>query len=104
MSQSNLPTEPDKVKQITNGLALYSVGGQVGCATLIIVFAAVFIGIGLDKLLSTKPVFTILLTLGSAPLALFLTYKLAMRAVKRINPQEPGDKQVAPAEEENERE
>ena len=100
MSQSNPPSEAPKGKKTVNNLALYSVGAEVGCVTIIIVFVALFIGIGLDKLLGTKPVFIILFTLGSAPLSIFLTYKLAMRAVKSATPQVPHGKQIKPVEEE----
>jgi F0F1-type ATP synthase assembly protein I len=104
MSQSNQPSEPIKGKQAVNNIALYSVGAQVGCATLLIVFLAVFIGIGLDKVLDTKPLFTIMFVLGSAPLSLFLTFWLAKRAVNNINPQVPAAKQNNPVEEEEKRE
>jgi F0F1-type ATP synthase assembly protein I len=103
MSQSNQPPEPSKGKLTMNNVAMFSVGAEVGCATLIIVFLALFAGIGLDKLLGTKPVFTIILILGSAPLSLFLTFKLAMRAVKNIAPQEPVSVQTKPVEEEEKR-
>jgi F0F1-type ATP synthase assembly protein I len=104
MSQSNTPAEPSKKSQTVNNFALYSVGGEVGCASLIIILLAVFAGIALDKLLGTKPLFTIGLTLGSAPLSLYISYKLAIRAVKNVNPQEPVSKQTKPAEEEEKRE
>ncbi len=103
MSLSNQPSEPPKKTQIAPNLALYSVGGQVGCATLIIVFAALFIGIGLDKLLGTKPVLTLILTLGSAPISLYVTYQLAIRAVKTANPKPPAVTQAMPPEEEEKR-
>jgi F0F1-type ATP synthase assembly protein I len=83
-------------------LALYSVGGQVGCASLLIILIAVFAGIALDRILGTKPLFTIGLTLGSAPLSLYISYKLAMKAVKNINPQGPAGK--PPVEEDEKRE
>jgi len=104
MSNSNHPSEPPKKPQTSPNLAIYSVGGQVGCATLFIVFLALFVGIGLDKLLGTKPVFSIILILGSAPLSLYLTYKLAMRAVQSGNPKEPAVDQPKPVEEEEKRE
>jgi F0F1-type ATP synthase assembly protein I len=104
MSLSNLPPEPSKRSQTASNLALYSVGGQVGCASLIIILIAIFAGIALDKLLGTKPLFTIGLTLGSAPLSLYISYKLAMRAVKDINPQQPAGKQTKSVEEEENRE
>jgi hypothetical protein len=105
MSQSNLPPEPPKAKPTVNTGAIISVGAQVGGVTLVFVFLALFIGLGLDKLFGTaKHPFTIILILGSAPLSLFVTYLLAMRAVKNIPPQGPGAKQANPVEEEEKRE
>jgi hypothetical protein len=100
MSQSNPLTEGPKKNQTVNNLALYSVGAEVGCATIVIILLSLFIGIGLDRLLGTKPVFTLLFTLGSAPLSLFISYRLAMRAVKSAAPQVPDGKQITPVEEE----
>lgn len=103
MSLSNPLSEPPKKNRTVNNLAVYSIGGQIGCATLAIVLLSLFIGIGLDKLLGTKPVFTLIFVLGSAPLSLFLTYKMAMRAVKNINPQAPTATQPKQVEEEEKR-
>lgn len=69
----------------TANLKLTTVAGQVGCLTLLIVFIALFLGIYLDRLLGTKPVFLIILVLGSAPISLFLTYKIAINAVRKAN-------------------
>ncbi|MGB9668902.1 MAG: AtpZ/AtpI family protein [Anaerolineales bacterium] len=69
----------------TANLKLTAVAGQVGCLTLLIVFVALFLGIYLDRLLGTKPVFLIMLVLGSAPISLFLTYKIALNAAKKAN-------------------
>ncbi len=99
MSLSNPSEGQPKPSQPANNLALYSVGAQVGCATLIIILLGLFIGIGLDRLFGTKVVFTLIFTLGSAPLSIFVTYKLAMRAVKNITPQGPVSKQAQPEEE-----
>ena len=103
MNLSDSPPEPTKKNQATTNLALYSVGAQVGCATLAIVLLALFVGIGLDRLLGTKPVFSILFILGSAPLSLFLTYQLALRAVKSVTPKEPAAPHPEPVEEEEKR-
>lgn len=100
MSQSEQPPEASKGKQTVNNIALFSVGAEVGCVTLIIVFLAIFVGIGLDKFLGTKPVFIILLTLGSAPFSIFITYKIAMRAVKSVTPHVTDGKQIKAVEEE----
>lgn len=73
-------------------MPVIALGGQIGCLTLVIVLGAAFGGIWLDNLLGTKPLLTILLILGAAPLSLFLTYLMAVRAVNKVNlpaPQEP---------------
>lgn len=64
-----------------------TVGAEVGCATLIIVLVAVFGGIGLDRALGTKPLFTIAFVLLSAPFSLALTIIIAKRAVKDMTKQ-----------------
>jgi hypothetical protein len=62
-----------------------TVGGEVGCSTLLIVLAAVFGGLWLDNLFDTKPLITVVLVLASAPLSLVLTVWIATRAVKDLN-------------------
>ncbi len=61
------------------------IGAQVGCLTLLIVFAAVFGGLWLDNLLGTKPVLTLIFVLASAPLSLALTFWTAVRSIKEMN-------------------
>ena len=104
----SLPTEtPRETKnaQLVRNMGLYSVGLQVGCVTIFIVFLGLAIGLGLDSLLNTKPVFTLILILGSAPVALFITFKLAMRAVKNMKTQAPNAAaESEPAKEEEKRE
>ncbi|MFM8323076.1 MAG: AtpZ/AtpI family protein [Chloroflexota bacterium] len=67
------------------------IGGEVGCATLIIVLIAVFGGLWLDSVLGTKPVLTLIFVLGSAPLSLALTFYIAMRQIKNINNPPPAE-------------
>ncbi len=57
-------------------------GWQVGCATLLIVFLAYFGGVLLDLYLGTKHILMIVFVISAGPLAMFVTYRLAMRAVK----------------------
>jgi ABC-type transport system involved in cytochrome c biogenesis permease subunit len=67
-----------------------SIGAEVGCLTVLIVLAAVFGGIWLDKLLGTKPVLTILFVVGSAPLSIGITMWLALREVREAKtPKKP---------------
>ncbi len=104
MTLSDPPPEIPKKNQPINNLGVYSVVGQIGCVTLIIVFVALFAGIGLDNLLGTKPAITLFMVLGSAPLSLFITYRLAMRAVKNFKPNEPASNQSMPSKEDEKRE
>ena len=90
MSKPSEPTNEPRNAQMIRTMGLYSVGMQVGCVTVLIVFLSLGIGLGLDSLLNTKPVFTLIFILSSAPIALFITFKLAMRAVKNVNPQTAG--------------
>lgn len=85
MIPNDRPPDKGNWSAAFNAKAL-TVGGEVGCLTLIIVILAVFGGIWLDRILGTKPLFTISLVLVSAPLALVLTYWIAKRAVKDIHP------------------
>jgi F0F1-type ATP synthase assembly protein I len=54
--------------------------------TLVIIFAALLAGLWLDKILASKPVFTIVLVLISIPVTLFLTFRVVRAATARIQP------------------
>jgi hypothetical protein len=81
MTPTNTPPEKDRMPAVTVGTKFAVIGGEVGCLTLIIVLIAVFGGLWLDRTLGTRPVFTLILVLGSAPLSLVLTFYLARRAI-----------------------
>jgi F0F1-type ATP synthase assembly protein I len=81
-------------------MPVIALGGQIGCVTLVVVLVAAFGGIWLDNLLGTKPLFTIVLVLGAAPLSLFLTYLMAVRAINKVNPPIPQDRTMENLEEE----
>ena len=89
MNQSTPPSNKPNAAQYVQSMAFVSVGGQVGCLTLVIVLVALFGGLALDRIFGTKPVFTIILLLGSAPLALYLTFWVAMRSIKNLTPPAP---------------
>lgn len=86
MNEPQQPPGKPPSAQIMQQASLFLIGGEVGCLTLIIVLAAVFGGLYLDNLFGTKPVLTLIFVLGSAPLALVLTFWVATRAVKRYTP------------------
>ena len=90
MSQSG-NNEHLPLKSVSASMPVIALGGQIGCVTLVLVLLAAFGGIWLDNVLGTKPFLTILLVLGAAPLSLFLTYKMAVRAINKVNPLMPQD-------------
>lgn len=72
-----------KQQQINTNALLASVVGQVGCLIVFIVFIALGVGMALDRLLGTTALFTILLMVGSVPVALYLTVRMSLTAVDR---------------------
>jgi F0F1-type ATP synthase assembly protein I len=54
--------------------------------TLVVIFAALFAGLWLDRILNSKPIFTIVLILVSVPVTLFLTFRVVKSATARIEP------------------
>jgi hypothetical protein len=59
---------------------------QSGCLVIVVVLAAIAAGIALDRWLNTRPAFTLILVLGSAPLTMFGLYRFAMRTLSKIPP------------------
>jgi F0F1-type ATP synthase assembly protein I len=72
--------------QYAMNMTMASIAGQVGCLTLVVIFAALFAGLWLDRYLDTKPLFTIVILLGSVPVTLFLMFRLVKAATDRIKP------------------
>jgi F0F1-type ATP synthase assembly protein I len=58
----------------------------VASLTLIIIFVALFAGILLDRLLNSKPLFTIVLTIASIPVTIYTTFRVVKAASSRIQP------------------
>ena len=52
--------------------------------TLVVIFVALFAGILLDRVLNTRPVLTVLLTVASIPLTIYLTLRVVRSATKRL--------------------
>jgi len=73
---------PRRVKN----LGLAAVAGQAGCLTLIIVFAALFLGLWLDAQLDQRGPCTFGVLLLSVPVSLAAMLRIALVAIKRIEP------------------
>jgi F0F1-type ATP synthase assembly protein I len=70
----------------TNAIVLLAVKviAQMGAFLVIIIGGAVLLGILLDQLLGTKPIFIFTLLLGSIPLTLWIIYRYSLRQSKHI--------------------
>ena len=79
---------------------LATVVGQVGCLPPIIVLGALFAGLWLDRQFATKPLFTILFIVGSAPVSVFVLYRIVRSATTKLKI----DNQVKNSEEDPDRE
>jgi F0F1-type ATP synthase assembly protein I len=53
---------------------------------LVVIFVALIVGILLDKLFHSKPLFTAGLMITSIPLSIYLTYQVVKAATRRIQP------------------
>ena len=79
---------------------LATVVGQVGCFTPIILLGALFAGLWLDRQFETKPLFTILFIVGSAPVSIYVLYRIVRTATAKLKI----DNQVKISEEDPDRE
>lgn len=74
-------------QQINTMSILAGVMGQVGCLNILVIGLALGAGMLIDKFLETSAIFTVLLTVGSVPVALYLTVRIAMTASARAQAQ-----------------
>ena len=63
---------------------LATVVGQVGCFTPVIILGALFAGLWLDRQFETKPLFTIIFIVGSAPISVYVLYRIVRTATNRL--------------------
>lgn len=67
-------------------MSVVNVVGGGGFVMLGVVLAALFAGLTADQFLGTRPLFTIGLLVLSAPLSIFLMFRIAMKAISKIQP------------------
>jgi len=70
-------------KNVVNTLLIVLIG-QVGCLTLIIILASVFLGLWLDGIFGTKPVLTLVLLFAGIPLSVILMLFVSRRTLARL--------------------
>lgn len=79
--------EPITNKQKLLNLTLVGVVSQVGCLTLVIILAALLLGLYLDSRFNTRPIFTIGLILVSIPISLVLMFIITRAAIRKLKPE-----------------
>jgi F0F1-type ATP synthase assembly protein I len=75
----------------------FKILAQVGVLSLGLVIVALFGGLWLDRLVGTRPLFTVLLLVGSFPLSLYIIYRVALSAVAQVKPAAPTPPRVKEA-------
>jgi F0F1-type ATP synthase assembly protein I len=64
----------------------FKVIAQIGGLTMAVILVSIFGGLFLDRLLDTKPLFTIILIVGSFPISMYVIYRVALGAVGTLKP------------------
>ena len=93
-------SQPENTSNDRFNTILATVVGQVGCLTPVIILGALFAGLWLDRQFETKPLFTILFIVGSAPVSVFVLYRIVRAATNRLII----DRQVKNSKEDSDRE
>src|SRR3990170_5031878 len=70
--------------QASLSVALVSLIGQSGCVSLVIIAGALVAGMRLDSQFGSKPLFTLLLVLGSVPVTLYLMVRILSSGLARL--------------------
>ena len=70
-------------KNILNTLLIVMIG-QVGCLTLVVILASVFLGLWLDDMFGTKPLLTLILLFAGIPLSVILMLFVSRRTLARL--------------------
>ena len=84
----------EKGRGILNTLLVVMIG-QVGCLTLIIIFASVFLGLWLDNTFGTKPVFTLVLLFAGIPISVLVMLFVARRTLARLKEKAEKDSEIS---------
>lgn len=86
--------------QYALNITLAVVAGQVGCLTLFIIIGTILGGLWLDARFATKPLFTILLLVGSVPVTIILMFWVVRNATARMKPAADQEKKALQEDEE----
>lgn len=85
MNRADQEQKKDRMQYAFN-MTLAAVAGQVGCLTLVVIFVSLFGGLWLDRTFDTRPLFTVLLVIGSIPVTLVAMFWVVRKATSHIKP------------------
>ena len=88
------PKEPTSPGRYALNMTLAAVAGQVGCLTIVVIGVALLVGMWLDNLLGTRPLFIIGLLLVSVPVTLVMMFWVVRKATAHIKPEGSPQQQV----------
>lgn len=77
------PSQDTQINPVNHATVLAGVVSQVGCVVVMLIGLALGAGMLLDRVLGTSSIFTIVFMVGSVPVTLYLTMRVAMRAAER---------------------
>jgi hypothetical protein len=85
MHQNGKQTVKPPPAYLFNSSTLVILGG-VGCLVFFIIFVFLIAGLILDRFLDTRPLFTLIFIIGSAPVMFVTVLWVVKRAAQRLNP------------------
>ncbi len=62
--------------------------GQMGCLTLVVIALSVAVGLWLDSIFNTKPIFTLVLLLAGIPVSVLLMVIVGRKSLERFKAQQ----------------
>jgi len=86
--------EPTNPGRYALNMTLAAVAGQVGCLTIVVIGVALLLGMWLDNILGTRPLFIIGLLLVSVPVTLVMMFWLVRKTTAHIKPESSPQQQV----------
>lgn len=98
MSPTNEKTNSNR-KQYAFNLTLASVVGLSGCLTTLIILLALLLGLWLDNVMDTRPMFTIGVVVASMPISLVAMVISTKWVTSRIKTTQPQDTHTSTKEE-----
>ena len=85
MHQTGKQSDKTPSAYLFNSSTIIILGG-VGCLVFIIVFLSMIVGLLLDRLFDTRPLFTLIFVIGSAPVMFVTVLWVVKKAARRLSP------------------